>query len=420
MPASAVKIDKPINVIGPVKAFTVMGDPGCDGMGVEIMTTFAKALNCTHGDFKIILGDLVPFGLEHFYQHISNIINDISPNPVYSLCGNHDTEHYVPYFGRKDYVLVNDDILIVVLDNSRKKFEVATLDFLASSLKEYRRRNILVLFHVPPVTRFSSNGMKPAEWERLREVMDPYRADIRYILCGHVHSYFEDERDGYTIVVSGGGGARLEFLGGLPDKDHSFHHVLQFSFNAQGLLQYQYVSLANVDYAREAGHDKVKLILEKGFQFEAAAHARYQFLAEDAYEKGFPGMARLFRAYARSAYYHARNYFSVLNKMRGITENLGDSLALENGELDVLMTSSMPQTHEGVTPLAYYAFYEAHEAKKKNIELLPEAINAYEAGEDIGTQSYFVCTTCGNMRSADEPPDHCHICGAPPDKIVKI
>jgi rubrerythrin len=250
--------------------------------------------------------------------------------------------------------------------------------------------------------------------------MDPYRQDIRFILCGHVHSFFEDELDGYKIAVSGGAGARLEFFGGLPDKDHSFHHVLQFSFDDQGLLQYQYVSLANVAYEREVFHDKVRLILEKGFEFEASAHTRYQFFAEDAYEKGFPGIARLFRAYARSAYYHARNYFSVLNKMRGITENLGDSLALENSELDVLMARYMPSSHEGVTPLAYYAFYEAYEAKKKNIELLPAAIGAYAAGEDIGTQSYYVCTTCGNMRSADEPPDHCHICGAPPDKIIKI
>jgi len=72
------------------------------------------------------------------------------------------------------------------------------------------------------------------------------------------------------------------------------------------------------------------------------------------------------------------------------------------------------------SPLAYCGFYEAYEAKKKNYELLPEALVSYEAGQDLKPQDFYVCTSCGNMRSAAEPPDHCHICGAPPDKIVKI
>src|SRR5512135_3323977 len=102
-----IKVRDPVNQIRKVSSFTILGDPGCDGLGVEIMTTFAKAMSGAHSDFKIILGDLVPFGLEEFYKHIYGIINEVSRNPVYTLCGNHDSDYYVTYFGLKNYILVN-------------------------------------------------------------------------------------------------------------------------------------------------------------------------------------------------------------------------------------------------------------------------------------------------------------------------
>jgi hypothetical protein len=57
--------------------------------------------------------------------------------------------------------------------------------------------------------------MKTGEWQKLKSVMDPYKNSIKYILSGHVHSYFSEIKDGYRIIVSAGGGARLEFFGRL-------------------------------------------------------------------------------------------------------------------------------------------------------------------------------------------------------------
>lgn len=50
--------------------------------------------------------------------------------PFYTLCGNHDTDYYMAYFGLENYLLVNDDLLIVILDNSKRIFETHTLKFL--------------------------------------------------------------------------------------------------------------------------------------------------------------------------------------------------------------------------------------------------------------------------------------------------
>lgn len=415
-----VRIENKINFIKKVSSFTILGDPGCDGLGVEIMTTFSKAMSSTRSDFKIILGDLVPFGLEEFYKHIHGIINDLSKNPVYTLCGNHDTDYYVTYFGLKNYILVNDDLLIVVLDNSKRIFEAETLSFLEESLKGYKRKNTLILFHIPPPNSFSSNSIKIEEWQKLKSVMDPYKKDIKYVLSGHVHSYFQEEVDGYNVVVSAGGGARLDFFGRLPDKKNSFHHVLRFYFNKDSELKYENVSLADIAYDREAKNERIRKYLNEAFKNEAMAHIRYQFFADDAHEKGFIGIEKLFRALSKSAFYHAKNYFSVLNKLQGIKHNLRESRKIEKADTSELYSKYLPFSVKAKLPLTQYAFSEAYGAKNNYSGLLPEAIKAYERGEDIGLATYYVCTSCGNTGRMDSELEHCPICGAPLDKIIKI
>ncbi len=413
-----VKVKDRVNFLGKVSSFTILGDPGCDGLGVEIMTTFAKAMNCAHSDFKVILGDLVPFGLEEFYKHIHGIINDISENPVYTLCGNHDSDYYGTYFGLKSYILVNDDLLFVILDNSKRTFEAETLNFLEESLKDYRRKNILVLFHIPPPNSFSTNCMKAQEWRKLKSVMGPYKNNIKYILSGHIHSYFEDVLDGYKVVVSAGGGARLDFFGRLPDKKSSFHHVLRFYFDKDSELKYEYISLADKSYDREIKNLKMRNYLNEAFKNEAIAHIRYQFFADDAHEKGFIGIEKLFRALSKSAFYHAKNYFSVLNKLQGIGYNLKESQAIEQADRDKLVSKYLPHSVKASLALTQYAFGEAYGAKNNYSGLLPEALKAYNKGKDIGQYSYYVCTSCGNAGRLKGELEHCPICGAPLDKII--
>ncbi len=415
-----VKVKDKVNFIDKASSFTILGDPGCDGLGVEIMTTFSKAMNCTHTDFKIILGDLVPFGLEEFYRHIYSIINEISPNPVYTLCGNHDTDYYVTYFGLKNYILVNDDLLIVVLDNSKRVFETETLDFLDGSLKNHNRKNVLILFHIPPPSSFSSNSMKAEEWRQLKVVMDPYKDNIKYILAGHVHSYFQEDVDGYRIIVSAGGGARLEFFGRLPDKKSSFHHVLRFYFDKDSELKYEYISLADKPYDREVKNEKIRKHLVEAFKNEAMAHIRYRFFADDAHEKGFIGIEKLFTALSKSAFYHAKNYFSVLNELQGVGHNLKESLRIEKKDIAELGSKYLPHSIKARLPLTRYAFGEAYGAKNNYSGLLPEAIEAYSKGEDIKPSTYYICTTCGNTGRLDSELEHCPICGAPLDKIIKL
>ncbi|GHU74866.1 hypothetical protein FACS1894188_04470 [Clostridia bacterium] len=77
-------------------AFTALGDPGCDGLGAEIMTIFSNGLSDANNDsdFSLILGDIVPYGSERFYKSVSGFIKTTAKHNVYALKGNHDKEFY--------------------------------------------------------------------------------------------------------------------------------------------------------------------------------------------------------------------------------------------------------------------------------------------------------------------------------------
>lgn len=123
---------------------------------------------------------------------------------------------------------------------------------------------------------------------------------------------------------------------------------------------------------------------------------------------------------SKSAFYHAKNYFSILSKLQGISYNLKESQASEKADIDELGSKYLPHSVEALLPLTQYAFGEAYGAKNNYSGLLPEAISAYDKGEDIGLHTYYICTICGNTGRLDNELEHCPICGAPLDKIIKM
>jgi rubrerythrin len=80
----------------------------------------------------------------------------------------------------------------------------------------------------------------------------------------------------------------------------------------------------------------------------------------------------------------------------------------------------MPDSMKAHSPLTRYAFSEASGAKANYSGLLPEAINAYHSGKDIKLHTYYICTSCGHTDRLEGQLKHCPICGAPPDKIIKM
>ncbi|MCC8180281.1 MAG: metallophosphoesterase, partial [Planctomycetes bacterium] len=101
-----IKADRQIFSFPEVRSFTVIGDPGCDGLGSENLDVFVSALSAAGGDMIFLLGDVVPYGTERFYQRLAKVIPLGSDKPVMSVRGNHDKEGFDGVFGMGDYAVV--------------------------------------------------------------------------------------------------------------------------------------------------------------------------------------------------------------------------------------------------------------------------------------------------------------------------
>ena len=149
------------------------------------------------------------------------------------------------------------------------------------------------------------------------------------------------------------------------------------------------------------------------------AHVRYKLFAEEAEEKGFPGIAKMFRAFSDSEFYHAKNHFYVLGLMNPILANLESALKNESFEVETMYKDYLDYCKKNSYGLTSYAFFDSLEAEKKHLALVQDALESYSNGKDIPLINYFTCSSCGYTFSGIENPVNCPICGAPNDRIKK-
>jgi len=401
--------------IGPIKGFTFVGDPGCCGLGVEIMSIFNTALHEAGGDFILVGGDIVPNGTNRFYESITAMVDRSINKPIYMLAGNHDTLSYENFFGRKNYFLYNDNLLLIILDDSGHEFSEETLTVLRRAL-EYKRENIVLAFHIPPVNRITKNSINEDEWQKVHKIIMPFRENIRYILCGHVHSYFEDDIDGIKLIGTGGGGARMDEIPGI---ETPYYHFVDFNFTSEGKLQH---TLKFIGFKKNLPLHKqpVRDSLENAFAGESQAHVRYRIYAEDAIKNNKPGLAKLFMAAADSEYHHAKNFFYAMNEIKPVNELIASSADNENHEAQLLYPENAELAKKHNAGLAAYAFNDACEAEKVHLRLFREAQTVLATENDIPLKHYLTCTSCGLTFIGGANFKFCPVCGAPIDKIVPV
>ena len=409
-----VKITNAGNQIGEVSGFTFIGDPGCDGLGVEIMGIFSAAAFEAAGDFILVGGDIVPEGTQRLYQNMINMVDSSFTKPVYMLAGNHDTNDYENFFGRKDYFLYDDRLLIVVLDNSKRSFSSETLELLSLALKT-ERDNILIAFHIPPPNKTTHNSVSADEWDKIESIIAPYRSKVKYILCGHIHSYFEDDIGGIKLVATGGGGARIEDVGGVAPP---YYHVVEFSFDKSGNLTHRFKPLKHIKAPKRP--QDVEDALLNAFMGECVAHVRYRLYAEDAMRNDKPCLAKLYLAASDSEFYHAKNFFYALGLLKPPLEALTESIENETNEVNDVYIKGEQVSKDLGCGLGAYAFNDARVAEMVHMRLFTEAKKFLQTGEDIACAKYFTCSSCGYTLKDIGEETRCQICGAPRDKIFEV
>ena len=403
------KVEQPIIHLPWVNSMGVIGDPGCEGLGTYNMKVYAGTLEkSAEDDITLIAGDLVPTGNEYYYEEISALTEIIAYNDIYVLRGNHDTGSYMDYFGRKNYALLAKEFSVVVLDNAMRKFETEGLELLKQVLEMEHVHRVIIAFHIPVPNHYIRNSVSEEEFERLKEAYTPWKDKVKYLLCGHVHSRFEDIVDDIPLICTGGGGALIEDVSEEIRACDVEHHMVHF-FMEEKELKYRFDDLSENAYDKERNVPMLKESLEKTVMSELMAHLKYLMLADRAERRGMERISNLFKALAASEYHHARNFYSVIQNRTPFRESAEAFIPVEEFEYQYFYKMMEEYAVKEHAPLTKQAFLGAAAAEKVHAELLKEA----SAIEKFDKETVFVCPICGYVMAGDQIPDRCPVCGGP-------
>lgn len=404
-----VKVLEPVVRLNGVRSVGVIGDPGCEGLGTYPMKVYAGALEeCGRDSITLIVGDLVPAGTKHHYQMVQELTEALAQNAVYSLRGNHDTGAYSDYFGLKNYALLADGFAVVVLDNAMRTFEEEGLALLGQVLAMEEVERAVIAFHIPVPNHFIRNCVSEEEFDRLKQAYGPWKEKVNYLLCGHVHSRFEDQVDGIPLICTGGGGAMIEDVSKDIRACDVEHHVVHFYMEG-GVLKHQIADLPEDCYSRERKDPVLRRELEETVQGELLAHFKYLMFADRAKRRGLDWIAALFRALAASEYYHARSFYAVLDRPAPFSDAVRTYVPGEAYEYGYLYKTLAEYARDYGAPLAEQAYTGAARAEKVHAALLEQAADL----EHIRETEIYVCPVCGYVMAGEEAPERCPVCGGP-------
>lgn len=404
-----IKVTESVTRPGRIRSMGVIGDPGCEGLGTYNMKVYAGALEESgKDDITLIAGDLVPAGTRHHYQMIQELTETLAENEVYTLRGNHDTGAYTEYFGLKNYALLADEFAVVVLDNAVRSFEEEGLTLLKEVLSMEDVERVIIAFHIPVPNHFIQNCVSEEEFTRLKNVFAPWKNKVKYLLCGHVHSRFEDEVEGIPLICTGGGGAMIEDVSREIRACDVEHHIVHF-YMEEGILKYRIADLPEDGYGREQGDRVLRRKLEETVQGELLAHFKYLMFADRAERRGMGRIANLFRALAASEYYHARSFYSVLDCPAPFAESVKTFVPGEEFEYEHLYQMLVEYAKSHQNPLAEQAYAGAASAEKVHASLLKQASDM----EHFAEETIYVCPVCGYVMAGDAAPERCPVCGGP-------
>ena len=167
--------------------------------------------------------------------------------------------------------------------------------------------------------------------------------------------------------------------------------------------------------------------LRSAYGGESMAHMRYLHWGEHAGKKGFPNLARLYRAIAHAEYVHAGNHFTALKDdtggfkvdaggefgLKSVAENLVWAIAGEQGEVDQMYPVYLQAAEFQGEKEAVRSFHYALEAEKIHVNMFTEAREYALKDKDmpIGEDKVYICPICG-FTHIGEHEDPCPVCKA--------
>lgn len=154
------------------------------------------------------------------------------------------------------------------------------------------------------------------------------------------------------------------------------------------------------------------------FAGESQANRKYLAYAKKAERDGFPNIARLFRTAAEAETIHALAHLRNMGGVKGTVENLEDAVASETYEHTEMYPPMLEQAeaegHRGTSMIGM-----ALKAEIVHAELYQQALDAAREGRDLEATEFYYCPVCGHVEIG-QPTEKCPICGAAPEKYLKV
>jgi Icc protein len=215
----------PTHVDGPVRVtqFTdlhLLGEPGARLRGFDTEATFLTVLDaarrdCARADLLLLTGDLAEHGEPAAYTRLHAHLDaqQFADDRIVALPGNHDDPAALAsVFDGTGAARVAARALggweVLLLDSSVPgrsggHLDATQFDWLDARLARAAKRHALVVLHHPPLSIGSAwlDAIALDNGPELRGLLDAH-ANVRGVLCGHVHQAFERRRHGVRYFAT--------------------------------------------------------------------------------------------------------------------------------------------------------------------------------------------------------------------------
>lgn len=172
--------------------------------------------------------------------------------------------------------------------------------------------------------------------------------------------------------------------------------------------------------------------MQKAYNGERSAHARYLAFAEKAESEGYGEVASLFRAAARAENIHATNHAAVIQELGAVPqarfeepvvkstrENLEAAVKGETYERDTMYPYFLSQARADRISPAVRSLNLAKTAEAEHATLYAAALANLEQLSGTKQVNYYVCPVCGfRSREADFPK--CPSCFTPKEGFERV
>jgi hypothetical protein len=138
-------------------------------------------------------------------------------------------KEYDEMYGARKFSFVYSRCLFIISDFDALNDKPYTA-YIEGVLKEKRQEceHAFVFLHVPPIAlRGAPESRTTPEKDELFRILKEYNVDTAFF--GDFHGYWRGKVNGVDVVVTGGGGSRLQ-----GDTTYGFHHLVVISVDKDG------------------------------------------------------------------------------------------------------------------------------------------------------------------------------------------